>query len=215
MDDEVVIIGDDGTEHVFPAGFDPQRAAAIVRGDTTSMSVPKATAATGVAVGAAKLAPAIVSGLHKVAGVAGKAAGGQIPGLGVRAPAAMAATALGQALHGDLSGAGVTAGGAVAMSQVPKVAAAVQSATKPAVNRFVRFAGQLLPVERIPAGPVMRGAQGLSRIAGKAGLPLTLAGGAYDTFNMIQESAKRLDDPNLDPRERQAILLALSGGFAQ
>jgi hypothetical protein len=32
MDDEVVIIGDDGTEHVFPAGFDPQKAAAIVRG---------------------------------------------------------------------------------------------------------------------------------------------------------------------------------------
>lgn len=28
---EVVIVGDDGTEHVFPAGFDPKRAAAIVR----------------------------------------------------------------------------------------------------------------------------------------------------------------------------------------
>lgn len=29
---EVVIVGDDGTEHVFPAGFDPKQAAAIVRG---------------------------------------------------------------------------------------------------------------------------------------------------------------------------------------
>lgn len=29
---EVVILGNDGTEHVFPAGFDPQKAAAIVRG---------------------------------------------------------------------------------------------------------------------------------------------------------------------------------------
>lgn len=28
---EVVIVGDDGTEHVFPAGFDPKQAAAIVR----------------------------------------------------------------------------------------------------------------------------------------------------------------------------------------
>lgn len=28
---EVVIVGDDGTEHVFPPGFDPKRAAAIVR----------------------------------------------------------------------------------------------------------------------------------------------------------------------------------------
>ncbi len=28
---EVVIVGDDGTEHVFPPGFDPKRAAGIVR----------------------------------------------------------------------------------------------------------------------------------------------------------------------------------------
>jgi hypothetical protein len=32
MADEVVIIGADGTEHVFPAGFDPRKAAGIVRG---------------------------------------------------------------------------------------------------------------------------------------------------------------------------------------
>jgi hypothetical protein len=31
MDNEVVIVDHDGTEHVFPAGFDPQKAAAIVR----------------------------------------------------------------------------------------------------------------------------------------------------------------------------------------
>lgn len=31
-DNEVVIVSDDGTEHVFPAGFDPKRAAAIVKG---------------------------------------------------------------------------------------------------------------------------------------------------------------------------------------
>lgn len=30
-DQEVVIVGADGTEHVFPAGFDPKRAAAIVK----------------------------------------------------------------------------------------------------------------------------------------------------------------------------------------
>lgn len=29
---EVVIVGEDGTEHVFPEGFDPKKAAAIVRG---------------------------------------------------------------------------------------------------------------------------------------------------------------------------------------
>lgn len=31
---DVVIVGDDGTEHVFPPGFDPKRAAAIVRGQS-------------------------------------------------------------------------------------------------------------------------------------------------------------------------------------
>jgi len=35
MGDEIVIIGDDGTEHVFPAGMDPKKAAAIVRGQAS------------------------------------------------------------------------------------------------------------------------------------------------------------------------------------
>lgn len=35
-DAEVVIVADDGTEHVFPPGFDPKRAAAIVRRQRTS-----------------------------------------------------------------------------------------------------------------------------------------------------------------------------------
>lgn len=39
-DGEVVILGDDGTEHVFPPGFDPKRAAAIVRGQTSSSAQP-------------------------------------------------------------------------------------------------------------------------------------------------------------------------------
>lgn len=36
---EIVIVADDGTEHVFPAGFDPKRAAAIVRGEPQPKSV--------------------------------------------------------------------------------------------------------------------------------------------------------------------------------
>lgn len=42
MADEVVIIGADGQEHVFPPGFDPKRAAAIVR--EKSAPVPQAAA---------------------------------------------------------------------------------------------------------------------------------------------------------------------------
>lgn len=36
MDPEVIIIGDDNVEHVFPAGFDPKRAATIVRQQTSA-----------------------------------------------------------------------------------------------------------------------------------------------------------------------------------
>lgn len=55
---EVVIVGDDGTEHVFPAGFDPMKAAAIVRGDQTapraseSPEMPSSNAALSLASGA-------------------------------------------------------------------------------------------------------------------------------------------------------------------
>ena len=40
MDEEVVIVGDDGIEHAFPAGFDPKRAAAIVREQAAPSKVP-------------------------------------------------------------------------------------------------------------------------------------------------------------------------------
>ncbi len=36
----VVIVGDDGTEHVFPSGFDPKKAAAIVRGSVPRTAIP-------------------------------------------------------------------------------------------------------------------------------------------------------------------------------
>src|SRR4051794_10965587 len=42
-DQEIVIVDGDGTEHVFPAGFDPKRAAAIVK--QRRSGVPNATAA--------------------------------------------------------------------------------------------------------------------------------------------------------------------------
>lgn len=47
MSDEqgVVIVGKDGTEHHFPAGMDPQKAAAIVRGD--AMEMPAQDLGTG------------------------------------------------------------------------------------------------------------------------------------------------------------------------
>lgn len=38
QDAEVVIVGADGTEHVFPPGFDPKKAAKIVSGDSSQQS---------------------------------------------------------------------------------------------------------------------------------------------------------------------------------
>lgn len=40
---EVVILGKDGQEHVFPPGFDPTRAAAIVRSKNATLSAPMPT----------------------------------------------------------------------------------------------------------------------------------------------------------------------------
>lgn len=37
---EIIIVDDKGTEHRFPAGFDPKRAAAIVRGQTQPAPIP-------------------------------------------------------------------------------------------------------------------------------------------------------------------------------
>jgi hypothetical protein len=188
MDDEVVIIGDDGTEHVFPAGFDPQRAAAIVRG-SAPMELQKATLTSGAGVGTAKLIPGVLS---RVVHPAAKAVASANPVV--------------TSLIGSVAG----PKGAAMGAGMPKVAGLVQRATAP-LDLFVR-GGKVMGT---PAGPALQGARALSRVASKAALPLTLASGVYDTFNAIQESSKKLDDPNLDPRERQAILLALSGGFAQ
>jgi hypothetical protein len=46
MDPEVVILGADGTEHVFPPGFDPVKAAAIVRGGPKALGPPNQHTAT-------------------------------------------------------------------------------------------------------------------------------------------------------------------------
>lgn len=47
---EVIIVADDGTEHVFPAGFDPKKAAGIVRGGASPKKAtpPPASATIGM-----------------------------------------------------------------------------------------------------------------------------------------------------------------------
>lgn len=81
---EVVIVGPDGTEHVFPPGFDPQRAAAIVR----QAAVPRSVLDTAkdVAIGAGKgaihtaldlgQAVSAIPGVGRVTNAIGNALGG-------------------------------------------------------------------------------------------------------------------------------------------
>lgn len=57
----VVIVGDDGTRHRFPPGFDPQKAAEIVRGGTQTQAAPQAAAPTDARDGRAVLGDAVVN----------------------------------------------------------------------------------------------------------------------------------------------------------
>ncbi len=89
-DDEPIIIVDDaGTEHEFPAGFDPQRAAAIVRGQSpssqpsTKSALSMATAKPGISV-AANLSARMATSptLPKTAATIGRIIGGVAPPIG-------------------------------------------------------------------------------------------------------------------------------------
>lgn len=199
MDEEIVILGADGTEHVFPAGFDPKRAAEIVRGQSAASQPesPKAPLGVAAAFGAAKAAPAIVSGVNKAAGVVGGLASKRAAKL---VPAVVAGTAINQASQGDLGGAAKTVGTAAAVSQIPRAARAVQSATNPAVQRMVRFAGELLPVSRTPAGFLARGAGALSTVANALSLPVTAISFLNDEYQRLE---REIDDPNTPPERRK------------
>lgn len=85
---EVVILGNDGTEHVFPAGFDPQKAAAIVRGQSAAPAQHQPS-----------LVDRAVDALPMLGGMAGGltgGAGGTVLGFGVGGvPGAIGGAALG------------------------------------------------------------------------------------------------------------------------
>jgi len=97
---EVVIVGADGTEHVFPPGFDPRRAAAIVRQGASA--APVKTPEPDMLSRLLSLVPStdtMVGALPAVAGAAGGligGAGGSAFGLGVGGvPGAVGGAALG------------------------------------------------------------------------------------------------------------------------
>lgn len=98
-DQAVVIVDDKGDEHVFPAGFDPLRAASIVRGGTQKIEPRQPAAGRGTSLDVQKSnrwasthAPEIGAGLAVAAGPAG-----WLPGIGM----AMAGGSTFAALRGD------------------------------------------------------------------------------------------------------------------
>lgn len=90
QDAEIVILGEDGTEHVFPPGFDPKRAAAIVRGQSPTAGLSQLNAELTRMRGAS--APDELTRIRPIPGrvdaaidalpAAGGAAGGAIGGVG-------------------------------------------------------------------------------------------------------------------------------------
>lgn len=213
MDPEVVIIADDGTEHVFPAGFDQMKAAEIVRGGAAPQQgggMPgAATMAAGAALGAAKMAPGIVSGVNRAAGAVGSAAKSQV---GKLSPGVLALDAAGDVMRGDMKGAATSAAGSAALTQVPRAAAAVSRMTQPAVRLLPNGVKQTM---KAGAGPLAKGAGLLSKLAGALGIPLTALSSVVDMQNYALEAAK---DPEMPENERAAILGMLGpmiGGSAR
>jgi hypothetical protein len=98
---EVVILGADGvTEHVFPAGFDPKRAAQIVRSQSAPPNITGLTKATGIK-GPMSSLDRLLSLLPTLGGAAGGViggAGGSAFGIGFGGvPGAVAGAATGGA----------------------------------------------------------------------------------------------------------------------
>jgi hypothetical protein len=174
-------------QRMIDAGEPEDAIASVIQAypsQSRGMELPKATPGVLAAAGAARMGPAILSGVNTAANMAAKVGKSRF------VPAAMAVTGLTQLGHGDFKGAATTA----AMSQVPRAA-----------RGLARMTGA--------ASPVGAGVGWLSRIAGKAALPLGVATTAYDGWQMIQQLVERQADPSVDPREREAILQALQGSF--
>jgi hypothetical protein len=162
---------------------------------------PKAGMATpgvGMALTAAKAAPAIMSIVNKGAGVVGQAAkSASVPGIVAGAVGSLAS-------GGDPKTTALSAIGGVA---VPKVASMIQKATAPAKalntgSQFVKATSK--------AGPLMRGAGWLSKIAGAAALPATMLSTYSDLASELY--SRIANDENLDPEVRRALLTE-RGGF--
>lgn len=180
MDDELEAI----VQRMIDAGEPEEAIASVIREyqpATPESSAPMATAATGAVLGAAKAAPGIVSMVNKAAGPAAKLA--QMKGM---TPAIAAYDTVASVGQGNYKRAGASAAIGATTAAAPKVAGVIQRATNPSVvatrNALGRFA-----TGGKAAGPVMRGAGVLSKLAGMAALPATLLSSFSDLQTLRQQ----------------------------
>lgn len=187
----------EGVIHEFPDDFTDEEIAAALGGGgdqpAASTGPPMATAATGMALGAMKAAPAIVSGINATAKTAGNLAQKSAAKYAVGGAVIDAA---GRVARGDYKGAAATGGTAIAMSQVPRAAGFIQRVT--AIPKGFR-----------PPGVVMNGANALSRMAGVAAVPLTILSTMSDARDAMIAA---IQDPATKPETRQAYLDFLNSG---
>ena len=208
----------EGTIHEFPADFtDADIAAALGSGGggesqptTGPTRIPALGTAAGVAAGiAAKSLPAIVGGINTAAKAAGNVARGRAARM---VPAVVGVDAAGDVLSGRPRQAAEKVAGAGVVSQLPRVARAIERATAPGRSTVVRNAVGRFAALPTPPGIVTRGASALSKWAGA----LAALGIAWDAAEGIQALHEKLiakaNHPQTPPDVRNAVVRMLSGG---
>lgn len=212
MSDEtgnVVIVAEDGRRHVFPPGFDPIKAAAIVKGAQPAteeappqkMSAappmpavdPKSAALTAgaYAVGqAGRLVPAI----NKVASTVAASTKAQ------KAIAAIAGGTIGLSTHGPVAGAAEAVIGERLHSVVGGAAKALAAATKAAPTTATLPNGQIVKI-------IARSPTWLKTVLSKLGPAMGMASSEADALTRLNSpEAVEQFIQSLKPEQRTALL---------
>lgn len=150
---EVVIVGADGTEHVFPDGFNPKRAAQIVKGQSAPEAKPQpGSKAAILSHVAAKAIPVVESGamnfatnpsVPKMSASAGRVLGGVAPVVAGATKMGPAGAAIGMAGAAQGAWAGGKAGwftGKLAQQLMTPIAK-VMEAVKPYAQGLATLSG--------------------------------------------------------------------------
>lgn len=156
------------------------------------------TPAIAGGVAASKAVPGVMAGLHTAAKVGGKMAASRV---GSVTPAVIATDAALRAARGDVAGAVTSGLGAAAASQIPRALGVIERASAPSVGLMRGAGGRFVPGSG-RAGPLLRGANTLSKAAGRVASPLAFGSITWDVGQYVME---RANDPDTSPEVREAL----------